>query len=88
MSQNTPSTVPAPPVDTADHGAIRVITVNRPDKLNALNGATLDALHLAFDAAADDPAVRVVVLTGAGPQGLRRRGGYRRDEPTHAGAGP
>lgn len=68
MSQNTHSTAPAPPVSTADHGAIRVITVNRPDKLNALNGATLDALHVAFDAAADNPAVRVVVLTGAGPK--------------------
>ncbi|HEU0306241.1 MAG TPA: enoyl-CoA hydratase-related protein, partial [Lysobacter sp.] len=52
----------APPVTTADHGAISVITVNRPDKLNALNAATLDALHAAFDAAAADPAVRVVVL--------------------------
>jgi enoyl-CoA hydratase len=50
----------------ADRGAIRVITVNRPDKLNALNAATLDALHTAFDAAADDPSVRVIVLTGAG----------------------
>jgi enoyl-CoA hydratase len=55
-------------VSTADHGAVRVITVNRPDKLNALNAATLDALHAAFDSAADDPAVRVVVLTGAGPK--------------------
>src|SRR5688572_8715472 len=53
-------------VSTADHGAVRVITVNRPDKLNALNAATLDALHAAFDAAAGEAAVRVVVLTGAG----------------------
>ncbi len=50
----------------ADHDAVRVITVNRPDKLNALNAATLDALHAAFDAAADDPEVRALVLTGAG----------------------
>lgn len=56
------------PVTIADRGAIRVITVNRPDKLNALNAATLDALHVAFDAAAVDPSVRVVVLTGAGPK--------------------
>jgi enoyl-CoA hydratase len=49
-----------------DRGAVRVITVNRPDKLNALNAATLDALHEAFGAAAADPAVRVVVLTGSG----------------------
>ncbi len=50
----------------ADQGAVRTITVNRPDKLNALNAATLDALHAAFDAAAAEPGVRVVVLTGAG----------------------
>lgn len=51
-----------------DRGAIRVIAVNRPEKLNALNAATLDALHAAFDAAADDRAIRVVVLTGSGPK--------------------
>jgi len=53
---------------TADRGAVRVITVNRPDKLNALNAATLDALHQAFDTAASDPAVRALVLTGSGPK--------------------
>lgn len=58
----------AAPVLTADRGAIRIITVNRPDKLNALNAATLEALHVAFDAAAADASVRVVVLTGAGPK--------------------
>jgi enoyl-CoA hydratase len=52
----------------ADTDGIRRITVNRPDKLNALNAATLDTLQAAFDAAAADPAVRVVVLTGAGPK--------------------
>ena len=51
-----------------DRGAVRVLTVHRPDKLNALNAATLDALHEAFRAAASDPAVRVVVLTGSGPK--------------------
>src|SRR4249919_1789606 len=53
---------------TADRGAVRVLTVHRPDKLNALNAATLDALHQAFDTAASDPGVRVVVLTGSGPK--------------------
>ena len=57
-----------PVVLSQDRGAVRVITVNRPDKLNALDAATLEALHGAFRAAADDPAVRVVVLTGAGPK--------------------
>ena len=56
------------PVTTADRGAVRVVTVNRPDKLNALNAATLDALLAAFEAATADPAVRCVVLTGAGPK--------------------
>ena len=60
--------MPDSPLLIADHGAIRVITVDRPDKLNALNAATLDALHAAFDAAAADDSIRVVVLTGAGPK--------------------
>ncbi|GGK09644.1 enoyl-CoA hydratase-related protein [Luteimonas terricola] len=51
---------------TTDHGAVRVLTINRPDKLNALNRATLEALHAAFDAAAADEAVRALVLTGSG----------------------
>jgi len=51
-----------------DQAAIRRITLNRPDKLNALNRETLSELHHAFAAAADDDAVRVVVLTGAGPK--------------------
>jgi len=56
------------PLLIADRDAVRVVTVNRPDKLNALDAATLDALHDAFDAAAADAAVRAVVLTGAGPK--------------------
>lgn len=51
---------------TTQHGAVRRIFVHRPDKLNALNDATLSELHLAFDAAASDPETRVVVLTGSG----------------------
>lgn len=53
-------------IETAD--GVRKIRVNRPDKLNALNAATLDALDAAFADAADDDSVRVVVLTGAGPK--------------------
>lgn len=56
------------PVTTADRDAIRVITVDRPARLNALDAATLDALAEAFQAAGQDPAVRCVVLTGAGPK--------------------
>ena len=54
------------PLLVADQGAVRTITIHRPERLNALDSATLDALHATADAAAQDPAVRVVVLTGAG----------------------
>ncbi|MBO9827245.1 enoyl-CoA hydratase/isomerase family protein [Xanthomonas sp. A2111] len=54
------------PVLAATQGAIRILTVNRADKLNALNRQVLQALETAFAAAADDPQIRVVVLTGAG----------------------
>ncbi len=51
-----------------DRGSVRLITLNRPDKLNALNRDTIGELHLAFEAAGSDASVRVVVLTGAGPK--------------------
>lgn len=47
---------------------IAVITVNRPDKLNALNDTVIGELGVAIDAARDDAAVRAVILTGAGPK--------------------
>ncbi|MCB1568351.1 MAG: enoyl-CoA hydratase/isomerase family protein [Xanthomonadales bacterium] len=47
-------------------GAVRRITVNRPDKLNALNAQTLGELAEAFSAAGRDPSVRVLILRGAG----------------------
>ncbi len=42
------------------------ITLNRPDKLNSFNQAMADALLEALGRAADDGAVRAVLLTGAG----------------------
>ena len=56
------------PLLIEDRGAVRIITVHRPDKLNALNAATIDALDAAFADAAGDGAIRAVVLTGAGPK--------------------
>ncbi len=55
-------------VVVASSGGIRTITVNRPDKLNALDQDTLLALDAAFADAAGAEDVRVVVLTGAGPK--------------------
>ena len=53
-------------LEITHRGAVHTIVVNRPDKLNALNRETLNELTLAFAQAAQDDAVRVVVLTGAG----------------------
>jgi enoyl-CoA hydratase len=47
-------------------GHIAKLTINRPDKLNALNGAVRCALFGALDDLARDDDVRVVILTGAG----------------------
>lgn len=45
---------------------VGLIQVNRPDKLNALNRATLEELVQAVDELGADPAVRVIIFTGAG----------------------
>ena len=45
---------------------IAVVTINRPDKLNALNGQTIDELEDVFHSVKNDPDVFVVVVTGSG----------------------
>jgi enoyl-CoA hydratase len=45
---------------------IAKVTLNRPDKLNALNSTVYKELYDVFEAIEDDPEVRVVVLTGSG----------------------
>lgn len=47
-------------------GAVRTITTNRPEVLNAQSRILLEELDDAFLRAADDPAVRVIILAGAG----------------------
>jgi len=47
---------------------IAIVTVNRPDKLNALNDLVVSELHQAANQLKADPAVRGVILTGAGPK--------------------
>ncbi|HYG27576.1 MAG TPA: enoyl-CoA hydratase/isomerase family protein [Caulobacteraceae bacterium] len=49
------------------HRNIAVITLNRPESRNALSRPLLAALHEQLQAAMTDEAVKVVVLTGAGP---------------------
>jgi enoyl-CoA hydratase/carnithine racemase len=49
-----------------DRGPVRILRMNRPDKLNALNFALTEDLVGAFEAVDADPAVRAVVFTGNG----------------------
>lgn len=47
-------------------GAVLVLTLNRPDRLNAWNDALEARYYEHLDAAEDDPEVRAIVVTGAG----------------------
>ena len=49
-----------------DRGRVRVVTIDRPERRNAVDGATARALYEAFRAFDGDEAVDVAVLTGAG----------------------
>ncbi len=47
---------------------ILTITINRPDKLNALNQLVLEELNLVLDEIYQDPAIKGIILTGSGPK--------------------
>jgi 2-(1,2-epoxy-1,2-dihydrophenyl)acetyl-CoA isomerase len=47
-------------------GPIATVTLNRPDRLNAMNRELITTAVEVFDKAASDPAIRVLILTGAG----------------------
>ncbi len=49
-----------------ERGPIALLTINRPEKLNALNRATLEELGIVVGRAEESEAVAVVVITGAG----------------------
>jgi enoyl-CoA hydratase len=56
-----------PLVLSEDRGAVRVLTINRPEARNALNTNLISALHTALMHADRDASVLAVVLTGADP---------------------
>jgi 2-(1,2-epoxy-1,2-dihydrophenyl)acetyl-CoA isomerase len=64
---STPQAAQSPSlVLESKHDGITVLVMNRPDRLNALNGELACALNDALARVAQDDSVRVVVLTGAG----------------------
>ena len=76
LSEATRQAHPAEPIGssavsdlvmTEDREAVRHVILNRPEKRNAFNEELVLAIGAALRAAADDPAVRCVVLRGAGP---------------------
>lgn len=54
------------PVTSERRGAVAVVRLDRPDRLNAVSLALYEALERELGELAEDPNVRVVVLTGAG----------------------
>ncbi|HLM63221.1 MAG TPA: enoyl-CoA hydratase/isomerase family protein [Acidimicrobiales bacterium] len=65
MSETTEGTT-ATLVRVDDHGPVRLVTLDRPEVLNAFDNALYRATADALGAARDDDRVHVVVLTGAG----------------------
>ena len=53
-------------VEVENAGGVRILTINRPEKRNALNAEVRERLSAAVDDAIADPEVRVLVFTGAG----------------------
>lgn len=53
-------------IDLSRNGSVATVTINRPDKLNALSLQMYEELGRAFAEARDDAEIRAVVLTGAG----------------------
>lgn len=53
-------------VERSDHGTVARLTLNAPERLNALSTAMIDDLHGALDGIADDPAINVVILAANG----------------------
>jgi enoyl-CoA hydratase/carnithine racemase len=58
--------VPISVLRVEDRGAVRILTMNRPEKRNALNSQLTEALLEALRSADKDPSIGCVLLTGAG----------------------
>ena len=53
-------------IDVTQHGAVAHITMNAPERLNALSDEMLAALQTTLDGFANDPQTRVITLSGSG----------------------
>lgn len=55
-----------PLVLVRDEGSARILTLNRPEKRNAMSVELLEEFDAAFDAVAEDPSIRTVIINGEG----------------------
>lgn len=53
-------------LSVVDENGVRVITLNRPDSLNAMNPQLIEDVARAFEDANSDPTTRAMIMTGAG----------------------
>jgi enoyl-CoA hydratase len=56
----------SPPIEIEDRGAVRIMTLNRPDKLNAISGELHEELLTALQRIKAARTIRAAVLTGSG----------------------
>lgn len=75
-------------VTTEVAGGVTTLTLNRPERRNALSPRMLGELRAALDAAASDPEVRAVVLTGAGDRAFCAGADLSAIVPAEAGEDP
>jgi enoyl-CoA hydratase len=81
-------------VDIATRGSVRIVTINRPERRNALDPETFLGLGRAFVEAEHDDRVRAVVLTGAGEHAfcsgmdLKAFVAEKRDDEARVASGP
>lgn len=71
------TTVAGDDVAISRDGALARITLNRPKAINALSRAMIDTITASLADCAADPAIRLVVFTGAGPRGFCAGGDVR-----------
>ena len=75
-----------PPVITARHGATLVVTLNRPERRNALTPEAYVRMADVWYEFRDDPELRVAILTGAGEQAFTVGADLRTSVPLLSGA--
>jgi hypothetical protein len=66
MSKEGPGVGDTAPVQRETHGAVAVIRLNRPDRLNAVDDEMIEAIRTAFRGVREDAAIRSAVLIGNG----------------------